>query len=277
MAAYTTLIEPGELAALDAVMIFDCSFVLTDPGAGKAIHAASHIPEARHVDLEADLSGEIVQGQTGRHPLPERQAFLACVRAWGITGAEQIVAYDQRSGAHAARLWWMLRWLGHANVAVLNGGFTAWRAESRSVTNDISSAPPAYEFSAGEPLTREVAATSLPATGQTVLDAREHQRFIGAVEPIDPVAGHIPGARCAAFDDNLDAEGRFRSASELADRFRGLGAGYDADTICYCGSGVTAAHNILAMRHAGLPEPALYPGSWSEWIVDPARPIATGE
>lgn len=277
MPVYTTLIEPGELAGLDQVMIFDCSFVLTNPAAGRAIHADSHIPGARHADLEADLSGPIVAGQTGRHPLPDKSTFLEQVRAWGITADVQVVAYDQGPGAHAARLWWMLRWLGHAPVAVLNGGFGAWSGQSRPVTAAVSDAPPASDFSESPALTREVAATALPAPDHVVLDAREHQRFIGAQEPIDPVAGHIPGARCAAFADNLGADGRFRSAAELGERFRNLGADDGADTICYCGSGVTAAHNILAMRHAGLPEPALYPGSWSEWIVDPSRPVATGD
>ena len=278
-ATFTTLIEPQELAGLDpnSVDIFDCSFVLTDPAAGREIHSAAHIPGARHADLETALSGPIIAGVTGRHPLPDREDFAAELARWGIRSGRQVVAYDQGPGAHAARLWWMLRWQGLAEVAVLNGGFAAWRAAGQPVTADATPLPPASRFEAATPLTRVVSASELPAHGHTVLDAREHKRFIGAEEPIDPIAGHIPGAVCAAFTDNLAPDGRFRDKDELAERFRGLGVDDAGNTICYCGSGVTAAHNILAMRHAGLPEPALYPGSWSEWIVDPGRPVATGE
>ena len=278
MPTYTSLIEPTELAALDAVDIFDCSFVLTDPKEGARIHAQSHIPGSRHADLEQDLSGPIVPGVTGRHPLPGREAFLDLVCRWGIEPGRQVVAYDQGPGAHAARLWWMLRWLGHANVAVLNGGFAAWNEAGMPVTSDVTAPPVPGRFEPAAPLTRDAVAGDLPAPASTtVLDAREHRRFIGAEEPIDPVAGHIPGARCAAFPGNLGADGRFLAPAALAARFRDLGVDDAGNTICYCGSGVTATHNILAMKHAGLPEPALYAGSWSEWIVDPDRPVATGE
>jgi len=200
--------------------------------------------------------------------LPDRERLRDRFRAWGVDDEDQIVVYDDAGGAFAARAWWCARWLGHPAVAVLDGGFAAWQGP-------LSQACPAVEpgnFSIRAPLTREIDAPALLARldGAALVDARARPRFDGAEEPIDPVAGHIPGAVCLPFQENLDASGRFKSAAELAERFRDV----PDDAVCYCGSGVTAAHNVLAMRIAGRPEPILYPGSWSEWIQDPGRPRA---
>ena len=273
MANFRTLITVPELAdIIGDVRVFDCRFSLADPDAGRAAYDAEHLPGALHADLDKNLSSAITP-ETGRHPLPDRGTFAETVRDWGIRNHDQVVIYDDAPGAQSARLWWMLRWLGHANVAVLEGGFPAWQAAGQPVTTDV----PTFErsgFEASEPITRTVTAADLPSETHCVIDARDRARFRGEVEPIDPVAGHIPGAVCRPFTDNV-SDGRFADTSQIASDFNALTGG--RDVICYCGSGVTAAHNILAMVHAGLPEPALYPGSWSEWIRDGNRPVATGD
>ena len=208
-------------------------------------------------------------GDGGRHPLPDPAYLRGRFRAWGVNDSDQIVVYDDAGGAFAARAWWCARWLGHQAVALLDGGLAAW-------TGPLSQASPVVapgNFSIRPPLTRTVDAATLLAEldGATLVDARAEARFAGREEPIDPVAGHIPGAVCLPFQANLAADGRFLPAAELQARFAGL----PDDVVCYCGSGVTAAHNVLAMRIAGRAEPRLYPGSWSEWIRDPARPVAT--
>lgn len=274
---FTTLITAADLHALIGqpdVRVFDCSFDLGDVTAGQRLFEAGHIPSASYADLEVDLSGDIIAGITGRHPLPPRATFVSRLSAWGVTRNTQVIAYDGGAGAHAARLWWMLRWVGHANVAVLDGGMAAWRSAGYTDT-DVVEVFASQEFQPGAPLTITVSADDLPAPAALVLDAREVKRYDGDVEPIDAVAGHIPGAVCAPFAENLDADGRFHSRAVLAERFAELGVGTKTRVICYCGSGVTAAHNILALKHAGFEEPALYPGSWSEWITDPGRPVAT--
>ncbi len=233
---------------------------------GRACTAKGICPGAQYASLDEDFAAP--PGAGGRHPLPDRQWLRDRFRAWGIDDDDQIVVYDDAGGAFAARAWWCARWLGHGAVAVLDGGLGAW-------TGPLSRATPAVapgNFSIRAPLTRQIdAAGVLARLGESVLvDARTRPRFDGIEEPIDPVAGHIPGAVCLPFQDNLDASGRFKPAAALAERFRGL----PDDVVCYCGSGVTAAHDILAMRVAGRPEPMLYPGSWSEWIQDPGRPRA---
>lgn len=263
------LVAPPDVSDTD--IIFDCRSSLADRMAGRRAYATAHLPGARFADLEQDLSSE--PGSGGRHPLPERSRFAGWLAANGVNSDSRVVCYDQNSGAFAARLWWLVRWAGHENVAVLDGGLDAWRAAGLPLTDEIP-AVTAGDFTLSEPLTRQVSAGELHQDHRTLLDARERTRYLGESEPIDPVAGHIPGALCAPFADNLSA-GRFRSAADLNARFRDLGIETDSDVVCYCGSGVTAAHNILALRLAGYREPALYPGSWSEWITDPARPIAT--
>lgn len=278
-----TLIDVAALAArLDdpTIRIFDCRFSLTDPRAGRAAYLAGHIPGALHADVDEHLSGPRVPGVTGRHPLPARDAFIEQVEAWGVSPMHQVVAYDDSGGAFAARLWWMLRWIGHSAVAVLDGGWRAWVDGGYPITTEIPSPPPRTrtDYASRRPLTRLVTADEIDPSAQTLLDARDPARFRGEVEPIDPIAGHIPGARCAASSENLDERGLFKSRDALRRRFDAILAGAGGkDIVCYCGSGITAAHNILALRHAGFDEAALYAGSWSEWINDPQRGIATGD
>lgn len=265
---YDTLISAQDLAAnLTKFRVLDCRARLGDPQFGQRAYAAGHIPGAVHADLDRDFAAP--PGSGGRHPLPDPAALVTKLRAWGINAADQLVMYDDAGGAFAARAWWCLRWLGHPAAAVLDGGLDAWIGE-------LSTTPPPSppgDFHARAPLTRTVSAAQLATAmnGQHppwLLDARSTERFAGEQEPIDPVAGHIPGALCRPFQDNLDTAGRFWPVAALAERF----ADVAGDCVCYCGSGVTAAHNILALRVAGHPEPALYPGSWSEWILDPSRP-----
>lgn len=264
---YHTLISPETLEEnLDECRILDCRARLGDPDYGLEVYADGHIPGARYASLDDDFAAS--PGSGGRHPLPNRTRLRDRFRAWGINDGDQIVVYDDAGGAFAARAWWCARWLGHEAVAVLDGGLTAW-------TGPLSRNEPAAtpgDFSDRPPLTRTIDADGVAAQlgSGTLVDARTQRRFDGSEEAIDPVAGHIPGAICLPFQDNLDAAGHFLSAPELAERFHGL----PEDTVCYCGSGVTAAHNVLAMRIAGRPEPLLYPGSWSEWILDDRRPTA---
>ncbi len=260
-------------------LIFDCRFALANSAAGRKAYLAGHIPGARHADIDEHLSDPHVPGVTGRHPLPSRAAWIDRVQTWGISPQHQVVAYDDSGGAFAARLWWMLRWIGHAPVAVLDGGWAAWNDAGLPVTTALPPPPiPARsDYHRREPLTRLVTAADLDRNTQTLLDARDAARFRGEVEPIDPIAGHIPGARCATSSGNLDERGLFKSKAALRERFSALLAdGHGRDVVSYCGSGITAAHNILALRHAGFDEPALYAGSWSEWITDPSREVATG-
>lgn len=260
-------------------VIIDCRFDLADREAGRAAYRTGHVPGARYADLERDLSGPIVPGMTGRHPLPEVDEFVDRLRHWGVNEDSHVIAYDDHNSAFAARLWWMLRWLGHDRVSVCDGGYRAWLADGGVPTSE----PP-------EPLrgtftprvrpelvwsTEQVAAR---AEDVVLLDARNLERFRGDIEPIDPVKGHVPGALCFPFVDNLDASGRFRSAEELRARFSiVVGATPPEHVVVYCGSGVTACHDILAAQHAGLGDFRLYAGSFSEWITDPSRPVATGD
>lgn len=257
-------------------VIIDCRFALAATGQGASAYAEGHIPGARYAHLDNDLSGKIIPGVTGRHPLPDIDTFAAKLGAWGIDNNTTVVAYDDMGGPFAARLWSMLYWLGHQNVAVLDGGWPQWVAESRP-TSTVPPSPekktfipnPASDFLAD---VQEVEAVTRHRQLQ-LIDARAYERFAGETEPIDPVAGHIPSAVCYPWTENLDENKRFRSPEALRSRFKDINT---AAAIAYCGSGVTAAHNLLAIAHAGLPLPRLYAGSWSEWIVAPDREIATG-
>jgi thiosulfate/3-mercaptopyruvate sulfurtransferase len=278
---FSDLISPTELAARLAeptLRVVDCRASLQAPAAGREAYAKSHVPRATFADLLDDLSGPIVAGKTGRHPLPEVEVLVAKLRRWGISGTHQVVVYDDAGGAFAARLWWMLRWLGHDSVAVLDGGFPAWVGEGWPVTDEIASVPPG-DFAARlrpELLVTAAELTTPESTTRKLFDARAPERYRGDVEPIDPVAGHIPGAVNLPFAGNL-RDGRFLPPAELR---AGLAAALDGtppeQAIVYCGSGVTACHDVLAFARAGLPLPRLYAGSWSEWITDPARPTARG-
>jgi len=261
--------------------VVDCRFDLQNPAAGRQDYLRAHIPGARHADLNRDLSAP-VGPTTGRHPLPAPEDFADTLSALGIGNDTQVVAYDAQNGSFAARLWWMLRWLGHDAVAVLDGGFGAWTAAGGALESGPPHDPPAAHF---EPRRVDIAGVVSAAEleralheGNTLLlDARAPERFAGAVEPIDAVAGHIPGAVNHPFSANLGAEGRFLPAAELEARWRERLAGAAGKTlVAMCGSGVTACHNLLSLEIAGIGGAKLYAGSWSEWIRDPRRPTARG-
>lgn len=262
-------------------VVLDCGFDLTDTQAGEKAYAQGHLPGARYAHLDRDLSGPKTERgpiDGGRHPLPTREAFAAKLAVWGIGPDTPVVAYDAQGGPYAARAWWLLRWLGHTNVAVLDGGFAAWQAAGSPIDREPGQIEPtAAPYPLRAPAMPTVSAEDLlrqPGSA-VVIDARAPERFRGDVEPLDAQAGHIPGARNRFFKDNLDASGRFKPAAELRSVFAAFGV--PAERIIHqCGSGVTASHNLLAMEIAGLPGAALYPGSWSEWSADPARPVAKG-
>jgi thiosulfate/3-mercaptopyruvate sulfurtransferase len=283
--AYRTLIDAKALMALQAargpLVVLDCGFDLADPSAGERAFAAGHLPGAFYAHLDRDLAGPKLArgpGFTGRHPLPERAAFAATAGRFGIAPGVQVVAYDAQGGPYAARAWWLLRWLGHDAVAVLDGGGAAWVAAGGTLTREaaVPQAKPPYPATdaAAMPTVQAAELLAAPARWQ-VVDARAGERFRGESETLDPVAGHIPGAAHRFFKDNLGSDGRFKPAAELRAAFQALGREPQA-VVHQCGSGVTACHNLLAMEHAGLAGAALYPGSWSEWCADPARPVATG-
>jgi thiosulfate/3-mercaptopyruvate sulfurtransferase len=281
----STLIEPLDLAPrLDdpAWAILDCRFDLARPAWGASAFAAGHIPHAQYVDLDGDLSGAR-NPRSGRHPLPEVRELAATFARLGIDEHVQVIAYDQGNGVYAARLWWLLRWLGHRAVAVLNGGFAAWERAGLPVSvRAVTRAARTFRAQADESawvtsdaVAALVADGSLERGTQLLVDARSADRFAGQNETLDPIAGHVPGARNHPFAGNLTAEGRFLEARELQQRWqRTLGGRSAAHAIAMCGSGVTACHNLLALEVAGLPGGRLYAGSWSEWIRDPARAVA---
>lgn len=280
--AFTTIISADQLHQLNAdgtpPLLLDCSFDLTAPDAGEAVWRAGHLPGAHYVHLDHDLAA-LSDGTNGRHPLPDRATFAGRLRELGLKAGQQVVAYDSSGGAWAARAWWLLRWMGHAPVAVLDGGRPAWVEAGYPLETGDVTAPEPGNFQPGVPLVpRTVSAdevvANIAAPEAQVLDARDPARFRGEPNPMDPVAGHIPGAKNRFFRDNLDARGRFRPAAELAADFTQLLE--DRPAILQCGSGVTACHNALAMEIAGLPGGFLYPGSWSEWIADRSRPVALG-
>jgi len=279
---FNTLISTAELAAHlgdPPWIVFDCRFSLADPAAGEHAYHQGHIPAAQYAHLERDLSAPIAAG-SGRHPLPERDKLVAKLSDWGVAENGQVVAYDDAGGAFAARMWWLLRWLGHERVAVLDGGWRRWSEEKRPIAvNAIRRCPTV--FAARPPLlawvTSEEVQTALARRAVHLVDARAPERFRGEVEPIDPVAGHVPGAVNHPFQDNLAPDGRFLPADELRRSFtRQLGSVRPEQVVHMCGSGVTACHNLLAMETAGLAGSRLYAGSWSEWIRDPKRPVARG-
>lgn len=286
------LISVAQLQALQAsaapLLVFDCSFELGQPSAGDAQYAQAHIPGAVRADLDRHLSahGAPDAASGGRHPLPSRARFAAWVGSVGLTPAIPAVVYDRQGATYCGRLWWMLKWLGHDAVCVLDGGFAAWQASGAAIEsgNDArapstGNAPLAYPL-ATEKQTLVTTATVVQNLGkpcQTILDARSAARFRGEVEPLDSVAGHIPGALNRVFSDNLDAQGFFKSPQQLRAEFDALLAGRDPSTVVHhCGSGVSAVPNIIAMALAGYPATALYAGSWSEWCSDPSRPVAQG-
>ena len=277
------LIDANELAACllqPDLKILDCRFSLDDADYGRRSYAQAHIPGAVFLDLEKDLSGPVTPGLTGRHPLPDPAQLVDRLQAAGLNNGSKIVLYDDGPGAFATRAWWLLAWLGKRDgVYVLDGGLKAWREADGPMTDSATAV--AHGNLGGTPDNRlTVDATQLLERLQgpdlTLLDARALPRFWGKEEPIDAVAGHIPGAFCVPFTENLDTTGRFLQPDQLRSRFNAiLASSPERSVVAYCGSGVTACHNLFAMRLAGYPLAALYPGSWSEWITDSNRPIET--
>jgi thiosulfate/3-mercaptopyruvate sulfurtransferase len=277
---FRTLISAAELHALQRkgtpLVLLDCGFDLADPSAGQRAYDAGHLPQASYANLDHDLSGART-GQNGRHPLPQRSTLAQRVGQWGITPGVQVVCSDAQGLPYAARAWWLLRWLGHQDVAVLDGGMQAWQAAGYPLSSAAARVAPQPPYPAGAAAMPSIDAPTLQAQlgRRPILDARAPERFRGELEPLDPVAGHIPGAANRLFKNNLQADGRFKPADELRAEFAALGDSPER-WVHQCGSGVTACHNLLAMEHAGLKGSALYPGSWSEWCADPRRPVAVG-
>lgn len=288
-AHYATLITAPQLAALqhsapEHLVVIDCSFDLANAAAGRDAYHASHVPGAFYLHLDNELSGPKT-GSNGRHPLPDAEALVARLRALGVNDDSQVVAYDRQGSMFAARLWWLLRWVGHPDVAVLDGGLQAWEAmhfPADAVVPEepqLNAAPGnlARKPSLAPLVTADIVQKYLGHANKPIIDARAPDRYRGENETLDPVGGHIPGARNRFFRDNLQPDGTFKHADQLYADFAAVLAGAKPeDAVLQCGSGVTACHNALAMEIAGLPGAALYAGSWSEWCSDPSRPVASG-
>jgi thiosulfate/3-mercaptopyruvate sulfurtransferase len=294
---YTTLVSAEELKALQssgaALMVFDCSFDLMNPAAGEEQYRQAHIPGAVYAHLDNALSdkGTVDPDGThhphpdaasgGRHPLPSREKFAMWLSSVGFANDMQAVVYDRNGSLYCGRLWWMLKWMGHDAVAVLDGGLQAWQASGGAVTDREEPSHFQSNFAIGEPL-RALATTDKVLAGlrgkkQTLIDARATPRYKGEVEPMDPVAGHIPGALNRPYGQNLQPDGRFKPPAQLKAEFEQLLGGRDPATVVHhCGSGVSAVPNVIAMELAGLGRAALYAGSWSEWCSDPSRPVEKG-
>ena len=279
---YTTLVSTEQLAlhlSDPNWVVIDCRFTLTDTEAGRKAYAQGHIPGACYAHLDANLSGA-KNGSNGRHPLPDPQDFARILSAWGIDHQTQVVVYDDSFGAIAVRLWWMLRWLGHDAVALLDGGLPTWQREQRAISADAPQVIPKQfvphirsEMAVGADAVLDASRNG----SAVIVDARAEMRFIGEIEPLDPVAGHVPQAKNLPFDDNLSMAGTLMTAEELCELYGDLLEGKPPQQVIHmCGSGVTACHNILAMEIAGLTGSKLYAGSWSEWVADPAHPVAKG-
>lgn len=278
--SWTTLIGADELAhVIDRCIVVDCRFDLANPQAGAAAFAQAHIPSAVFIDMDRQLSAP-KSGRNGRHPMPSSDAVRALLESIGLNDDTQLIVYDV-GGMASGRLWWMARWIGHEHVAVLDGGLKAWERAGFPVTAEPGAVRPAGRLSARPPLSILVDADTVSAASanasRVLIDARAADRFRGENETIDPVAGHIPGSLNRPWNLNLREDGRFKPAPFLRAEFEAMLDGRHAsDVINSCGSGVSACHNILAMTHAGLTGAALYGGSWSEWVANPERPVATG-
>jgi len=277
--SFSTLVSCSQLAEHlndPAWVVVDCRHQLSDAGYGEREYARGHLPGAAFMHMDRDLSSAMT-GRNGRHPLPDPQQLAEKLGALGISRATQVVVYDDDGGMYAVRLWWLLRWLGHDRVAVLDGSIRRWVQEGRRLVTDVPErAAAVFEIDLRDGV---VSAAEIEANLENkelvLIDARAPDRFRGENETLDPVGGHIPGARNRCFRDNLDEQGGFCSAAELRQQLLALLAGAEpAQTVMYCGSGVTGCHNLLAMEIAGLPGARLYAGSWSEWCSDPARPVA---
>ena len=261
-------------------IVVDCRFSLSDVGAGRQSYLTAHIPRAHYAHLDDDLSGAITRA-SGRHPLPDPATLSHTFGGWGITPNSQVVVYDDAGGIIAARLWWLLRWLGHERVAVLDGGWQAWQrlgypeqqVEPVSLPTRYPVAPESSAWLTSDQVNQQLASRSI-----VLIDARAPERFKGVDEPIDPVAGHVPGALNHPFQLNLGGNGLLKKPEMLRTEYQALIGEYKPDEVVHmCGSGVTACHNLLAMEHAGLLGSRLYAGSWSEWLRDPSRPLINQE
>jgi thiosulfate/3-mercaptopyruvate sulfurtransferase len=278
--SWTTLISADELAgAIDRCVVVDCRHDLFKPDAGRAGYGLAHIPGAHFLHQDEDLAGTR-SGRNGRHPLPDRDRLHATLAALGLDDDTQLVAYDDQGGAFAARLWWLARWIGHGTTAVLDGGLSAWVRAGYPVNQDRR-APRAGRLSARAAqagnVTVDAMVEGLGRPGRLVIDARAPERYRGETEPLDPVAGHIPGSLNRPLGQNLRPDGTFKPAPVLRDEFARLIDGHAPREVVHsCGSGVSACHNLLAMEFAGLAGSQLYGGSWSEWVADPSRPVAVG-
>lgn len=280
---YTTIISASELAGLadhDDVRIFDCRFFLKDPQGGVKKYQEGHIPNAQFADMDTQLSSPMTE-TSGRHPLPDQEKFVEQLRAWGISNSTQVIAYDDMSGAFAARMWWLLRWMGHDKVAVLDGGMQQWEAQGLAFTTEEPQfdtgnfvAQPRHEWL----VDIDSVQTELAAGNITLIDARAADRYTGKDQKTDPVPGHVPGAQSLPFPGNLTQQGTFAQPEVINARFSQLIGDQSLDKIVnMCGSGVTACHNLLALEIAGITPTKLFVGSWSQWIRDPSRPVALGE
>jgi thiosulfate/3-mercaptopyruvate sulfurtransferase len=278
--SYTTLISVADLARHlndPDLVIFDCRHELTNPDFGTKAYAESHLPGARFAHVDRDLSAPLT-GRNGRHPLPDPGTFAAWLSRAGVSDDTQVIGYDNAGGVYGSRLWWMLRWMGHQGVAVLDGGWPAWLAAGQPVTAEVAVPKPGRFTGRPQkpPVDTNYVLEHLNSPGMVLIDARANDRFHGQNETIDPIGGHIPGARNRFFKDNLTPQGLFKSPEQLREEFEPfVGNGSPEKIVSQCGSGVTACHNLLAMEIAGLKGGRLYPGSWSEWIADPSRPRAT--
>lgn len=272
----TELAEKTQTVTGAGPVVLDVRWRLVGPSPAE-LYGGGHLPGAVGVDLDRDLAGPVGDGERGRHPLPDPDVLQATLRRWGVRGGSTVVAYDDAEGSSAARAWWVLRWAGVVDVRVLDGGIGAWVGAGLPLTTEVPVPAPGDVVvrPGGMPTVDADGAAALPGAGGVLLDARAEPRYRGEVEPVDPVAGHIPGARSAPTSGNVDGDGRFLRPEQLRERFSALGVRADRAVGAYCGSGVTAAQEVLALEIAGIPA-ALYPGSWSEWVADEGRPVATG-
>ena len=281
MSRWTTVVSAEDLRArLADCVVVDCRHDLLDPAAGRRSYDEGHIPTARFLDTDTGMSG-LKSGTNGRHPFPDRKVLLQTLRQLGISDDTQVVAYDAQGGQIAGRLWCLLRWLGHDAVALLDGDIRAWDAAGFELTRDVPPAPTPGILTDRPSLLQTLAVDQvqqrMKADDILIIDARAPDRFNGLIEPIDPVAGHIPGAVNRFHARNLGADNKLKPADVLRQEFETLLAGRDPSTVVHqCGSGISACANLLAMTHAGLDGSTLYPGSWSEWVADPSRPVAKG-
>ena len=281
--SYQTIISVDDLKinlANNNWVIFDCRFSLKNPNKGREMFNQGHILGAQFADMDTDLASPKTE-TSGRHPLPNPDSLIEKLRRWGVNNDSQVICYDDISGAFAARMWWLMRWLGHEDVAVLDGGIEKWAAKNQPIETDARTKVAGnFSGTANNKLWVDVeyVQQELIQGKIKLLDARTPERFTATDKKTDPVPGHIPGAKNLPFSGNLNKQGLFLSSEELHARFAPLSSHpSDAQVICMCGSGVTACHNLLAMSIAGLPEARLYVGSWSQWIKDKSRPVAVGE